>query len=57
MNPRALTDHKNEYVGRNLSLTPELTLVFTQLNEQKPFKQLDVLACADTRLKPDVTEK
>ena len=57
MNPRALTDHKNEYVGRNLSLTPELTPVVTQLNEQKPFKRLDVLACADNRLKLDVTEK
>ena len=57
MNPRALTDHKNDCVGRNLSLTPELTPVVTQLNEQKPLKRLDVLACADTRLKPGVNEK
>jgi hypothetical protein len=53
----AQTSHMNDLARRKLSLTPDLNPVIAGSGEQKPFKRLDVLACADTRLKPGVNEK
>ena len=47
----------NDLAPRKLSLTPDLSPVIAGFGQEKPFKRLHVLACADTRLKPGASEK
>jgi hypothetical protein len=57
MNACAQASHMNDLARRKLSLTPDLSPVIAGPGEEKPFKRLHVLACADTRLKSGVNEK
>jgi hypothetical protein len=57
MNAHAQASHMNELARRKLSLTPDLSPVIAGSGQEKPFKRLHVLDCADTRLKPGVSEK
>jgi len=57
MNAHAQASHMNEVARRKLSSTPDLSPVIAGFGQEKPFKRLHVLACADTRLRPGVNEK